>query len=132
MKLAVVGSRSFMNRNTVFHILMEYHKVFGDELSFVSGGCPQGPDRFAEEFAELFEIPITVFPANWNEHGRAAGFIRNSDIVNACDEVVAFWDRKSNGTRDTITKAQKQNKEVIIVDTDLTFTEKFFKLLASK
>ena len=132
MRLAVVGSRTFTDRNTVFVILNEYYKVFGDELSFVSGGCPQGPDRYAEEFAELYNIPILILPANWNEHGRAAGFIRNSDIVNECEEVVAFWDRKSNGTRDTINKAHKQNKEVIIIDTDLTFTEKFVKLLSSK
>jgi len=129
MKLAVVGSRTFLNRNTVFCILLEYHKHYGDNLTIVSGGCPRGPDRFAEEFAELYDIPTEIYPANWNEHGRAAGFIRNSDIVNACDEVIAFWDRKSNGTKDTINKAKKLNKEVIIVDTDLTFTNKLVKLL---
>lgn len=132
MKLAVVGSRSFRDRLTVFFFLEEYRKVFGDSLSFVSGGCPSGPDRFAEEFAHLNGIPITIFPANWNEHGRAAGFVRNSFIVDECDEVIAFWDGKSNGTRDTINKAKKQNKEVVIVNEKLTLTEKCFKMLASK
>lgn len=132
MKLAVVGSRTFLDRLTVFFYLQEYYKVFGDNLELVSGGCPRGPDYFAEEFASLSNIPIKIFPANWNEHGKAAGFIRNSDIANYADEVIAFWDRKSKGTLDTIKKAEKQNKQVIIIDDTLTVTEKCFKMLASK
>ena len=132
MQLAVVGSREYTDRNLVFFFLGEYLKIFGHNLTIVSGGCPRGPDRFAEEFAQLHQIPTRIFPANWNEHGRAAGFIRNSDIVTACDEVIAFWDHKSKGTLDTINKAKKQNKEVIIVDKELTLTKKCFTLLASK
>jgi hypothetical protein len=118
--LAVVGSRAFTNQEVVFYFLEAYHQVFGDNLTIVSGGCPSGPDHFAELFAKQNNVPIILYPADWDIHGKAAGFIRNSDIVNRCDEVIAFWDRKSNGTRDTIRKAEKQNKEVIIVDTSLT------------
>jgi ribosomal protein L30E len=129
MNLAVVGSRVYHDRTVVYYFLAEYLKVYGDELVIVSGGCPQGPDNFAEDFASLHNIPTKIYRANWNEFGKAAGFIRNTTIVDNCDEVIAFWDRKSNGTKDTITKAEKQNKEVIIVDDQLTLTQKCIKLL---
>ena len=129
MKLAVVGSRAYTDQEIVFFFLEEYVKVFGDSLEFVSGGCPRGPDHFAEIFAESYNLPIKIFPAEWNKHGKAAGFIRNSDIVDYSDEVIAFWDRKSHGTKDTIKKAESQGKQVIIVDNELTLTEKCFNML---
>lgn len=132
MNLAVVGSREYQDRVVVYYFLEEYLKVFGDELVIVSGGCPRGPDHFAEDFAHLHKIPTKIFQANWDEHGKAAGFIRNSTIVDNCDEVIAFWDRKSNGTKDTINKARKQNKEVIIVDDRLTLTQKCINMLTTK
>lgn len=128
LRLAVVGSRTFTDQYVVYFFLHEYLDVFGTSLELVSGGCPSGPDNFAESFATSYNIPITVYPANWEKFGKAAGFIRNSDIVTNCDEVIAFWDRKSKGTFDTIKKARKQGKEVIIVDDMLTLTEKCFKM----
>ena len=37
---------------------------------------------------------------------------RNTDIVNSSDRVVAFWDKKSTGTFDTLEKAKKYKKKV--------------------
>ena len=43
---------------------------------------------------------------------RHAAMTRNTDIVNTSDHVVAFWDKKSTGTLDTLTKAKKAKKKV--------------------
>jgi hypothetical protein len=40
--------------------------------------------------------------------------IRNQDIVNAADKVVAFWDGVSKGTKNTIDTAKKLGKEVTV------------------
>jgi hypothetical protein len=55
-------------------------------------------------------VPVTRLIPDWKKHGRAAGIIRNTDIVKQADKVVAFWDGKSKGTQDTIGKARKANK----------------------
>lgn len=106
MKLAVVGSRDWSSKEFVFHILddIPWHL---DEI--VSGGA-KGVDSFAEEWAKLNNVAARVFQPDWNKHGKSAGFIRNKDIVNAAEKVIAFWDEKSRGTKNSIDIAREQNK----------------------
>jgi hypothetical protein len=42
--------------------------------------------------------------------------MRNTQIVEHSDIVVAFWDRKSRGTVDTMEKAKKAGKRLIVID----------------
>jgi hypothetical protein len=52
---------------------------------------------------------------DWDKHGKAAGFIRNQEIVDNCDFVVAFWDGASRGTKDTIDRARKAKISTLII-----------------
>jgi len=74
----------------------------------ISGGCSKGGDYFAEIISARYEIPIVIFPANWEKFGKAAGFIRNTDIARNGDVLIACVapDRKG-GTEDTIKKFRK-------------------------
>ena len=92
----------------MFDRIMEAAVWEGD--SIVSGGAP-GPDSWAEEWAHKHKITVTVLRPNWAE-GRHAGLMRNTEIVRQADEVLAFWDGKSRGTKDTIRKAQDSGKHV--------------------
>lgn len=49
------------------------------------------------------------------KHGKAAGMIRNTDIVNNSEIVVTFWDGESRGTKDSIKKAEQQGKKVLVI-----------------
>jgi hypothetical protein len=55
----------------------------------VSGGAT-GADRGGEAFAQAKGIPIKVFKADWDKHGRAAGPIRNREMAQYADAVVLF------------------------------------------
>jgi hypothetical protein len=44
--------------------------------------------------------------------------IRNSDIIKTSELVVAFWDGKSTGTKDSIDKANKLGIKTIIINYD--------------
>ena len=81
----------------------------GDRIC--SGLCPKGGDRFAVMLAKMYNIPTLWFPADWEKHGRAAGFIRNTDIAHESDVLIACVaiDR-TGGTEDTITKFEKLGK----------------------
>jgi hypothetical protein len=81
----------------------------------VSGGCNEGADAQAHLVAALIGAELVEYKADWDTHGRAAGPIRNTDIVNDSDMVVAYWDGKSTGTNDTVTKARKAKKWVIVL-----------------
>jgi hypothetical protein len=110
MKLGIVGSRTFNDYDKLKQVLSE-------KLPFVliSGGA-EGADSLAERFADENKLEKVIHLPNWNGEGKAAGFIRNARIVEDCDELVAFWDGVSRGTRDTIRKARKKGISVTIVN----------------
>jgi hypothetical protein len=109
MKVAVIGSRTFDNYEEVKRTLSAI-----DITLLVSGGA-KGADTLGEQYAKENNIPTKIFLPDWEKHGKAAGFIRNTDIINEAELVVAFWDNYSKGTLDALTKAEKLNKKIIIV-----------------
>ncbi len=108
MIAAVVGSRTFSNYDLLSEELSK-HNIH----EMVSGGAV-GADSLAERYAAEWEIPIRIFKPDWST-GRGAGLARNTDIINAADIVIAFHDGESKGTKDSINKAKKFNKQLIII-----------------
>jgi hypothetical protein len=101
MKIAVIGSRKF---NDYLLLKSELDKIPNIE-TIISGGA-KGADILAEQYAIENNIELIVFKADWARYGRAAGPIRNKEIINASDYVVAFWDGKSKGTLSSINIAK--------------------------
>lgn len=73
----------------------------------IQGGCPTGADLLARKVADEFGIRVETFPADWQQHGRAAGPIRNQQMADAgADLCLAFPSRgRSAGTWDMIRRA---------------------------
>ena len=80
----------------------------------VSGGA-FGADKLAERYAKEKEIETLIFLPDWKKYGKTAGFVRNTHIINNADLVVAFWDEQSKGCEDSLKKAEKLNKKVLII-----------------
>lgn len=110
-RVAIVGSRH-ADSAAVFDALCRDFRIGGCDI--VTGDAP-GADEGARRYAEQMHRPLTVHVAKWEEHGKRAGPIRNSEIVADCDWVIAFWDLRSRGTKDTIDKALRAGKVVTIV-----------------
>lgn len=80
-------------------------------------GTKGGADYLAGEWAKKNGFEVYVYEANWKDFGKAAGPLRNSAMLNAdIDFVIAFWDGKSPGTRDTITKARAMRLPVHVYE----------------
>lgn len=80
-------------------------RIYDDGDQLVSGGCPQGGDRFAEMIAKTEQIPITIHYARWNKFGKRAGYVRNGDIADDADVLIASVSQsRIGGTEDTIKK----------------------------
>ena len=60
-------------------------------MLLVSGACPKGLDRMAEEVAEGWRWQVERHPADWDTHKGGAGFVRNGEMVAlGADLCVAF------------------------------------------
>lgn len=113
IRLAVVGTRTFTDYPVLCKALDAVRTKHAVE-KIVSGGA-RGADRLAERYAKENGIPMQIKVPDWKTHGKRAGLLRNTDIVNACDVLCAFWDGKSRGTQDSIDKAKKAGKVVIVI-----------------
>lgn len=108
MRVLVCGGRYYEDEQRVFEAL--------DELSGVSEvieGGAKGADFFAKSWAKIRNIPRRTFPADWDRLGKAAGYIRNKQMLEEGkpDLVVAFPGGK--GTANMIKLAREANVEVI-------------------
>lgn len=112
VRIAIVGSRSFTNLGAVeAFVLQQYHQ--SEIVEVVSGGA-YGADWLGKRFAEKYDIPYKELKPNWQRYGKQAGFLRNIEIVNLVDEVFAFWDGESKGTKHTIDIATENDKPCYI------------------
>lgn len=114
-KVAVVGSRTFDDKNRLYRILTKNR----DRIKLIISGGAKGADSLAVEWAKDYGMPYLVFPALWHdpdtgEHNKGAGFKRNVDIVRQADMVLAFWDGESRGTKHTIEMSEQLGKPVRI------------------
>lgn len=111
MKVAVVGSRTF----TDYNLLRQTLDTLYPQVSLIVSGGAKGADSLAERYAKEEGISTLIFKPDWKTHGKAAGFIRNKDIVEAADLVVAFWDGLSKGTKNSMEHAEKMGKKLITI-----------------
>ena len=124
MKIAIVGSRSF---NDYDLFVGELNKIFSEEdfeIDEIVSGEALGTDLMAKKLALNNNIKYIGFPADWNKFGKSAGFIRNQQIVDNSDIIIAFQLNKSKGTQDTINKAKLQNKKVILIKVEELYFKK--------
>ena len=124
---AVIGSRKFTDYKLLKSTLDKY-----DDIGCIVSGGANGADSLGKLYADENNIPTIIHKADWknmseprlvkyNQYGAynaLAGHKRNTLIINDCDIVIAFIKGKSSGTKDSISKAKKQNKEVIIIEVD--------------
>lgn len=107
MKLAIVGSRCLNNVD-----IETYIQEVPTEI--ISGGA-KGVDTLASEYAIRNNIKLTEFLPDYKKYGIAAPIIRNSQIVESCDKLIAFWDGKSRGTLNSINLAKKLCKQLQVI-----------------
>ena len=113
MKVIIAGGRDFNNREVAFKCLDKRMWSKGDVI--VSGHA-SGADALGEEYAKAHGLDIDLHPANWREYGRAAGPIRNREMAEVADKLIAFWDGKSRGTKNMISEAKEKGLCVVVYD----------------
>lgn len=112
MKLIIAGGRDFTHFKGA---LKRFDHFFGKGVQEIVSGGARGADKVGEYIAYERNILVTKFPADWDTHGKSAGYIRNSEMADYADALLAFWDGKSKGTKHMIDLATKSGLEVHVV-----------------
>lgn len=104
MKVICAGDRNYADYERVKTVLDRLHALL-TITEIVSGGAT-GADALGEKWAEENGIDVRKFPAEWNLYGRAAGPLRNKEMAEYADFLVAFLKPGSKGTASMIEQAE--------------------------
>ena len=113
VRLLVCGGRDYADRDTLFGTLDTF-VCQGHHIKVLIEGEAPGADTLARQWAEDHTPPIKVdpYPADWSAYGKAAGPIRNQEMLTEGKPTYAFafYDRPrhlSKGTADMVRRLKK-------------------------
>jgi hypothetical protein len=96
-RVLVTGSRTWTKLSVIVAALDEL-LVEHPDMVVVHGKCPKGADLMADAWAARRGVPVEAHPADWDTHGRRAGFLRNQAMVDTKPNVcLAFIADRSRG-----------------------------------
>jgi len=114
MNVAIVGSRDYTNYDEFKWFVETTLQTWRlDDIQVVTGGA-KGADSMAEKWAIENNLAIKIFKPDWLKYGKAAGPLRNQQIVENSTHVIAFPSKSGKGTQDTIIRAKKLGIEIAI------------------
>ena len=107
MKLLIVGSRAITD--------FDISSFVPENVDLIITGGAAGIDTLAEKYADKMKISKLVLRPKYSVYKRSAPLKRNDFMVDICDEILAFWDGLSKGTKHTIAYAEKRGKPIRII-----------------
>lgn len=103
MRVLVTGGRDYANMPRVFEWLDKIAPT-----TVMHGGCPRGADAFAHRWCLAHkDVQELIFPADWTEHGLAAGPIRNQRMIDYGKPEMVLKFQGGRGTADCVRRAKK-------------------------
>lgn len=110
MRVIIAGSRDFEPAEAMALVADAANEVIRNgwiagesrPITRVVCGMCRGIDLAGKKWAESMGIPVDEFPANWNKHGKAAGPIRNLEMAENADALIAISRGNSRGTANMI------------------------------
>lgn len=117
MRVIVAGSRTITSYDLVRAVVDQSGFLHVEGPHEVLSGHARGVDQLAERYAREYNYTLRIIPAQWERYGRQAGFIRNEEMADNADALVAIWDGKSRGTKHMIDTAKRKGLKVFVLNT---------------
>lgn len=112
MNIAFSGCRYFTDYEFVESKLNE---ILRNNNFKILVGDAKGIDSLIIRYAKEYNFEHTVFKADWDQHGKSAGPIRNREMISKADGLIAFWNNESRGTKNAIEEASKKGIKIKII-----------------
>ena len=123
MKLCICGSRNLKEDFDLEYLHSIITAKFENVTEIVSG-CAKGADTVGELYSAKYNLILTKFPARWSEFGRKAGILRNIEMSDYSNYILALWDGISRGTKHNILYSRNNNKQVEVIILDESYLKK--------
>jgi len=104
LRTIIAGSRTIDNYSTFLHVL----PLLDWNPSVVLSGTARGVDKLGEKWANENNIPLERYPAEWDKHGKSAGYKRNELMAQNAEAALILWDGESKGAKHMIDIARKK------------------------
>ena len=115
MKTIIAGSRSITDPMVVARaVAAVLESTEGFRITEIVSGAAKGVDTSGELLAPFLNVPVKRFPADWERHGKHAGYLRNIEMADYADALIAVWDGASKGTKHMIETAKQHGLQVHI------------------
>jgi len=116
-RVIVAGSRTIEDYAFFRRRFVKYLDALPEgEVEVVTGRASHGPDDMAYHFCkwDTYTKPLKVkeFKADWDEHGKRAGYVRNAEMAEYGNRLFAIHDGKSRGTKHMIELARNEEMPV--------------------
>ena len=115
MIVLVCGGRNYSNQGAIFRELSRIHD--NTPINAVVQGGASGADKLGKQWASLIGAQVITFDANWDFHGRAAGPIRNANMLKFMNIDLVVACPGGRGTASMVQKAEQAAIPVIFVGT---------------
>lgn len=79
LRILVCGGRNFSDYDFMSRVLDAFAAT--NDIEIVIHGAARGADAMADHWARKNRFRVHAFPADWNKHGKAAGVIRNRQML---------------------------------------------------
>jgi hypothetical protein len=99
-KVIVAGGRDF-NDYKLLTAKCDNYLINKNNVEIVSGAA-KGADSLAIKYANERGYALKIFTPDWSTFGKRAGYLRNEEMGNYADALIAFWDGESRGTKHMI------------------------------
>lgn len=122
MRILITGSRKWTNREIIKNAIIAV-SAGSNSVTVVHGDCPYGgADTIAAEIANSLSMEVESHPADWKGLGKAAGPIRNQEMVNlGADVCLAFPMTDSRGTIDCMNRARQAHIPLLVFNQNKEF-----------
>lgn len=105
MKVLVCGGRDYADRELVYVVLDRIHGE--TPIEFIIQGEADGADALARDWAVSRKVALIGCHADWKKHGRAAGPMRNQDMLDRWEPDVVIAFPGGAGTADMVRRARR-------------------------
>jgi len=116
LKIVVTGGRDYTGKGLLKVLRTIYAATPDGHLTIIHGGCPTGADAVAHSFCRSLSVNEQEFKADWDQHGKYAGPLRNLKMLCESKPNLVIATSGGRGTANCVERSQSLEIPVLRIE----------------